>query len=180
MPLRHDWLDDGSLLMLLPEALRSAWRGIATTDYDRACEVASSWLASLHIDGGLGLLLGGDPGMALLIPGACNTLKLVRWHYADEEDELIEFALQGEAVSATEPDLVFENEHAAWVMFNAAADPIAHRPPMRYFELPVSRIRVTTAFLESERNAAIVHTIRPDAFYEPADVKPPVTEKPLD
>ena len=117
----------------------------------------------MKIDGILGLLLGGDPGMALLIPDAGDTLKLVRWHYADEENELIEFALRGEAVKATEPDLVFENEHAAWVLFDAAADPLAHRPSMRSFELPVSRVRVTTALLESERNAAIVHAFRPDA-----------------
>ncbi|MDB5349269.1 MAG: Immunity protein 21 [Planctomycetota bacterium] len=149
--------------MLLPEALLGAWHGVASSDYDRACEAAGSWMASLSVNGGIGLLLGGDPGMALLIPDASDTLKLVRWHYADEEAELIEFALRGEAVAATEPDFVFENECAAWVMFNAAADPLVHRPSMRSFMLPVSRVRVTTVFLESERNAAIVHAFRPDA-----------------
>jgi hypothetical protein len=161
--MKRDWLDDGSLLMLLPEALLGAWHGVATSDYERACEAPDSWLASLPVDGGLALLLGGDPGMALLISDAEGTLNLVRWHYADAEDELIEFALRGEAVAASEPDLVFENEHAAWVMFDAAADPITHRPPMRFFGLPISRIRVTTAFLESERNAAIVHAFRAEA-----------------
>src|SRR5271166_2634768 len=109
MPLQRDWLDDGSLLMLLPEALLGEWHGAATGDYDRACELATSWLAALPLDGGLGLLLGGDPGMALLLSDASDRLTLVRWHYADEEEELVEFALRGEAVAATEPDLVFEN-----------------------------------------------------------------------
>ncbi len=162
MPLQRDWLDDGSLLMLLPEALLGEWHGVATGDYDRACERADSWLTLLPVDGGLGLLLGGDPGMALLLRDASDMLTVVRWHYADGEDELVEFALRGEAIAATEPDLVFENERAAWVMFDSASDPLADRPPMRFFELPAARIRVTTKFLESERNAAIVHVFRPD------------------
>ena len=158
MSLQHDWLDDGSLLMLLPKSLLGHWHGCATDDYDRACKVGDSWLSTLPVDGGVGILLGGDPGMALLIRDTSETLTLVRWHYADDESELIAFALRREAVAATEPDFVFENKFSDWVMYDAAADPLADRPPTRSFDLPVALIRITTQFVKSDRNAAIVHT----------------------
>jgi hypothetical protein len=151
------------MLMLLPEALLSEWHGSSSADYDRTCEVAESWLGPVSVNGGFGHLLGGDPGMALLIRDTSDSLTLVRWQYGEQEDELIEFALRREAVAATEPDLVFENKFSRWVMYDAAADPLNDRPPMRSFELPVARIRTTTEFLECDRNAAIVHTFRPDA-----------------
>jgi hypothetical protein len=162
LPLQRDWLDDGSLLMLLPEALLGEWHGVATGDYERACGRADSWLAPLPIADGLGLLLGGDPGMALILRDDGGRLILVRWQYAVEEEELVEFALRGESVAATEPDLVIWNERAAWIMFDSAADPVADRPLMRSFDLPVTRVRVATSLLKSERDAAIVHVFRPD------------------
>ena len=161
--LQRDWLDDGALLMLLPEALLGAWHGVSTSDYDRACAVSDSWIASLPVSGGSAFVLGGDPGMALPVPDPDGSLRLVRWIYSQDEEELIAFALRGEDVEAQDPDLVFENPSRNWVMFDAAADPLVHAPLTRSFELPVCRIRVTTRFLKTEHNAAIVHAFQPDA-----------------
>ena len=165
MLVQRAWLDEGNMLMLLPEALLGVWHGVLTADYDRAVPAADSWMVSIPVGGGVGLLLGGDPGMALLVHDARETLKVVRWNYARDEEELVEFALRGEDIAATEPDLVFENTYANWVMFDSAADPFLHRPSTRFFELPISRIRVTTTFLETERNSAIVHAFGPDACH---------------
>jgi hypothetical protein len=97
--------------------------------------------------------------VALLVPAENGETVVVRWIWADDEHELVAFALRGEAVARTEPDVVIHNPAHQWRMFNAAADLLAHGNPSRRLELPVGRIRVQTATLESGRNAAIIHRI---------------------
>jgi hypothetical protein len=99
--------------------------------------------------------------MALFIPLPEPGLGVVRWHYADDEDELIAFALRREHVVRTEPDRVFENSEPAWVMFNAAWNPLKDAPPMRGANMPTGRVVADTAFVEANRNAAIIHRFRP-------------------
>src|SRR5687767_627212 len=89
MALKHDWLDDGSLLILMPHSLLAAWSGTDASDYDRACGAADGWLVPFEVGGRRAFLLGGDPGMALLVPLPDSGLGLIRWHCADDEDELI-------------------------------------------------------------------------------------------
>ena len=159
--MKHDWLDDGSLLILMPRSALAAWSGTDTSDYDRACEVADDWLVPFDVGGRPAFLLGGDPGMALFVPLPEAGLRFVRWHYADDEDELIAFALRREHVTRTEPDRVFENPEAAWVLFNAACNPLTDAPPMREANMPTGRVVADTALLEGGRKAAIVHRFRP-------------------
>jgi hypothetical protein len=161
--LKHDWLDVGSLLILMPRSALAAWSGTDTSDYDRACEVADDWLVPFDVDGRHAFLLGGDPGMALFVPLPETGLGLVRWHYADDEDELIAFALRREHVKRTEPDQVFENSETTWVLFNAACNPLKDVPPMREANMPTGRVVADTAFVEESHNAAIVHRFRPAA-----------------
>jgi hypothetical protein len=161
--LKHDWLDDGSLLILMPRSALAAWSGTDTSDYDRACCVADDWLVPFDVDGRQAFLLSGDPGMALFVSLAEPGLGLVRWHYANDEDELIAFALRRERVKRTEPDRVFENLETAWILFNAACNPLTDAPPMREANMPTGRVVADTAFLEDGRNAAIVHRFRPAA-----------------
>lgn len=159
--MKHDWLDDGSLLILMPRSALPAWTGADTSDYDRACEVADDWLVPFNVGGRQAFLLGGNPGMALFVPLPEPGLGLVRWHYADDEDELIAFALRRGHIQRTEADRVFENSEAAWVLFNAACNPLTDAPPMREAAMPTGRVVADTAFVEGERNAAIVHRFRP-------------------
>jgi hypothetical protein len=152
-----DWLDDGNLYVLLPDRLLGEWHGIDSDDYDRACAASDNWLNALPVGDGIGLLLGGDPGMALVVPSEGGEGRLVRWVFADDEHELVAFALRGEDITRTEPDVVFDNPGGQWRLFNAAADLLAHGNPSRQVGLPAGRVRVQTAYLESGRNAAIVH-----------------------
>ena len=99
--------------------------------------------------------------MALFVPLPEPGLGLVRWHYADDEDELIAFALRREHIKRTEADRVFENAEAAWVLFNAACNPLTDGPPMREAKMPTGRVIADTAFVEGERSAAIVHRFLP-------------------
>ena len=78
-----------------------------------------------------------------------------------DEDELIEFALRREHVKRTDPDRVFENSEAEWVLFNAARNPLTHAPPIREANTPTGRVVADTAFVEADRNASIVHRFRP-------------------
>jgi hypothetical protein len=161
--VKLDWLDDGNLYLLLPDQLLAEWHGIDSDDYDRACAASDNWLNALSVGDGIGLVLGGDPGMALVVPGEAEEVALVRWVFADDENELVAFALRGEGVIRTEPDLVFDNSAARWRLFNAAADLPAHGSPSRRVSLPVGRLRVRTAWLEAGSHSAIIHRFRKDA-----------------
>ena len=98
--------------------------------------------------------------MALLVEDSVGTLALVRWHSAEDEDELIDFALRRVNVKESEPDLLFDNEFPKWVMFDSASDPSVRLPAIRDFRLPLGQIRAATVFVQSDRNSAIVHTFR--------------------
>ncbi len=128
-----------------------------SADYGRACAASVQWISRLPVGNGFGLLLGGDPASVLVAMGEDSVVSLVRWVFADDERELVDFALRGECVLRTEPDLIFENRLAHWRMFNAAADPFVHEAEIKELELPVGQLRVTTAYLEFDCNAAIVH-----------------------
>jgi hypothetical protein len=158
--LKHDWLDDGRLLILMPRSTMSSWGGIDTSDYDCACEVADGWLVPFDVNGKLTFLLGGDPGMALVVPLPGGGTDLVRWIAADDEDELIAFALRRKHVTRREAPQVFENSEPVWVLFNAACNPLRYAPPMRQANMPVGRVVADTALVEGGRNAAIVHRFR--------------------
>lgn len=159
MVLKNDWLDDGSLLILMPRSVLAAWSGIDASDYDRACAVADDWLVPFDVNGNRVFLLGGDPGMALFVP-LPDGLGLIRWHYSNDEDELIKFALRRESAKRTEPDVTFENAEPQWTLFNAACNPLKDEPPMRHADMPVGKVVADTAFLEAGHNAAIVHRFR--------------------
>jgi hypothetical protein len=155
-----DRLDDGCLYLLLPERLLCVG-GADSDDYDRACSTSDHWLNLLPVRGGTGLVLGGDPGMVLVVPGEREEVMLVRWVCADDEYELVAFALRGENVARTEPDFVFNNVDDQWRLFNAAR-PVPCGNHSRHVVLPVGRVRIRTAFLRSLRNSAIVHCFSPD------------------
>jgi hypothetical protein len=160
MALKRDWLDDGSLLILMPHNLLLAWSGIDGSDYDRACALNDRWLVPIEVGGARAFLLGGDPGMALFVPLPESGLGLIRWYYADDEDELVDFAVRRQSVKRTEPDLLFENTEPKWTLFNAAWNPATDSPPMHHAEMPVGNVLADTAFLEAGHNAAIFHRFR--------------------
>src|SRR5687767_386746 len=121
MALKRDWLDDGSLLILMPLGIVPAWVGSDGSDYDRACAAAAdAWLVPFEVKGTRAFLLGGDPGMALVVPLPESGFGLIRWQYADDEEELIAVAMSRKGVERAEPDVVFDNAEPAWVLFNAA------------------------------------------------------------
>ena len=155
--MKLDWLDDGNLLILLPEPLLSEWRGIDSDDYDRACAISNSWLNTIPVQRGQGLVLGGEPGMVLVTLSNEGLPILIRWVYAEDEDELVEFALQGKSVTKSETAITFSNTFVEWRLFNAATNPSSDSPTMRPISLPFGQIRIETVYCESQKNAAIVH-----------------------
>ena len=168
----HDWFDDGAVQILLPVGLLGEWHGIDSSDYERACAASDNWLGQVPVGDGVGLVLGGDPSMVLVHRDAVDNVVLVRWVFADDEHELVSFALGHGPITQIEPDLVLDNSSEQWRLINAAADPCMHNQPSRQVALPLGRIRVHTVYMESENNAAIVHRISRLAFHEAAEVKP--------
>lgn len=161
--MKLDWLDDGNLFLLLPDCLLEEWHGIDSSDYHQACAGAEQWLNLLPVGSGVGLVLGGDPGMTLVVPRDAGEALLVRWLYADDEEDLLAFALHGEAAAPPESELVFENPVEQWRLFDAAANPKVDRYSWRRVTLPVGRVRARTAYVQSPRQAAVVHRFSPAA-----------------
>ena len=155
--MKLDWLDGGSLIILLPEPLLSEWHGTDSDDYDRACAISNAMLNTISVSSSHGFLLGGDVGMVLALPNVNGVTTLIRWIYANDEEELVAFALQGGSVTQSEANLVFNNTFEKWVMFNAAVNPSSDTPTMRSIDLPFGQIRIETVYCESKPNAAIVH-----------------------
>jgi len=150
-----DWLDEGSVQLMLPERLLSRWQGVDTPDYERACVAASDWLNQITVGDGVGFVLGGDEAMAAVVHGPAGTVTIVRWVFAEDEHELVAFALGGGEPKRTEADLAFDNVDAAWCLFDAASDPRAPGCSSLAVTLPLGRVRAQTSYVESERNAAI-------------------------
>jgi len=155
-----DWLDEGALQLVLPDRLLDHWHGVDSSDYERACLVASDWLNRVSVGDSFGFLLGGDVAMCVCVPGEGGSVSIVRWICAENEHELVTFALAGEPTVRTECDVLFENADAAWRVFDAAADPRVPGCASRTLTLPIGRVRVQTGLVESARNAAIVHRFR--------------------
>jgi hypothetical protein len=161
MPTNRDWFDDGALLIFMPSALTPQWDGSDSDAYDRACDAADDWLVPFNIAGATGFLLGGDPGMALLLnPPDAGEPTLVRWIYADDEEALIDVALRREGIKQTQPDIIIHNAHENWVLFNSVWNPSIDRPLMRQATLPLGPLIIDTALLEAGPNSAIVHRFR--------------------
>lgn len=158
-PVQDDWLDDGSMHLLLPLNSLEEWHGIDSGDYDRACTI-NEWLGVLPVGDGIGFVLGGDPGM-LLVDGHDSSVLLIRWIYAEDETELIRFARRGDDVVDGEPDIRFDNFCSEWRLLNAAVNPIRGDYSFRPVILPIGPIQIRTAFHQSERNAAVVHRFVP-------------------
>jgi len=161
MSTAFEWLDESGWCLVLPQSLSSQWRGISTDDYDRFCNAAveQRWISQLPVGDGVAFVLGGDVGMALVHPMPDGVVKIIRWVFADDETDLVEFASGGTSVLRSEPDIVFENGERDWVLADATADlAVGDSRDVRPFALPFGAICVSTAYLEDGLNAAIVHT----------------------
>ncbi len=158
--MNRDWLEEGSLHVLLPHPLLDAWTGSKGEDYDRASAASDEWLTLLPLAGGCGLVLGGDVAMTLAVPAGPDSACVIRWLFAEGEEELVQFALSGHSRKESEPDLVIENEHQCWHLFDAALSPGFHSPAVRSLVLPLGPIRVQTSHNANDRNGAIIHRFR--------------------
>ena len=157
--MQLDWFDEGAMQLVLPERLLGQWHGSASSDYDRACALPNGWIHQLPVADGFGFVLNDQPTMVLIVPENDGSLALVRWVFADDEHELVAFALRGEFIKDTEPDLIFSNSDLAWRLIDAACDLLDDEAPSRPMLLPTGRIRVQTAYYESDHHAAVVHRI---------------------
>lgn len=152
-----DWLDVGNLYIMMPENRVNAWHGVASDDYDRACAAGDDWLAPLPVGDVTALVLGGDPGRVLVVTADDGQTRIIRWIYAENERDLVTFALSGEGVQRTEPDFEFDNPAEEWRLFDAAANPADGELVARSVFLTPGRVRVRTTYQEQGANAAVVH-----------------------
>ncbi len=134
------WIESGGgPLLLLPEALLSAWEGAKAptvprvieaqsrwkeggpaTDYDRACDLRTE-IDVLEVGSGYGLVLGDEP-----LPTSWKSAPerdgglLIRWVSAEGDDEVANAVEHVPPDLFTEPTLVVEFDHVQLHMFDAA------------------------------------------------------------
>jgi hypothetical protein len=89
------WIEStGGPLVVVPQSLRSEWKGVAGGDYEEACGV-DDYLGILHRAWGVALVLGDEPFRTTVIQRAEGPA-IARWIYAPDADRVLEFALHVE------------------------------------------------------------------------------------
>lgn len=95
-----EWIESGGgPLLLASETLVAQWRGVESvddldrqTDYERACAVHDE-IGTIALGGGQAVVFGDEPDRtAMFVHG--HDLIVVRWRWANSEDELVS-ALMG-------------------------------------------------------------------------------------
>ena len=108
-------------------------------------------------------VLGGDPGIALVTPGEGDQVVLIRWIAANDEHNLVAFALSGKGVTRTEPDFRFDNPDGRWRLFNAARPGSDFGTPSRQVSSRPARARSgqsPPSGIESARSSPPVDSCR--------------------
>lgn len=154
--MKYEWHDDGDLLILLPVPAFAEWEGVNLED-QRILTATQNWSSLIPFAGNIGLLFGGDPGQVVFARDGAGVPTLIRWIYADDGDDLVDFALRRESLIVSEPDLHLDNSAQEWMLFDALAESVDDDLPILWTELPVGKLRITTDYLRGEVNSAIVH-----------------------
>lgn len=153
------WLQGGALHLVIPSVALPYWHGVNSRDYDRACALAEKWIEGIEVGDTQAFVLGGDPSDITVEPQKTCVL-VVRWIFADDGEELVQFAKSGEAVVSSEPSVTFMNNISEWVIINAAEDGRALDKQALAFLLPIGPVKVDTSYRERDENGAVVHVFR--------------------
>ena len=135
------------------------WGLEIATDYDRACD-CSEWIGCISVKDGAALVLGGDDAAATWRP--LKNLSegiLVRWIYADSEDEILEAALELTNSRVADEYIEFDINSSPLVLF--AATEIGNDPiyPRLNFSLAVGRYGIFTSHRDDNQMGIICHTM---------------------
>ncbi|MFE6868814.1 Imm21 family immunity protein [Kitasatospora sp. NPDC057692] len=110
------WLEtEGGPFIVLPRDVLSHWSG-TEGDYDRACEVRGLVGVLGLPDGAEALVLGDEPLSTAYLP---DRRVLVRWHYAESEEGVVDIVLAGLPTAEWEEGPVLRTA-GELVMFDAA------------------------------------------------------------
>lgn len=175
--LVRQWIDCNSPLLLVAKEHLSAWQGIdvpsngrkvvaqfrsnrggPATDYDRACDV-DDYVGVIDVGNGKGIVLGDEPLMTTSEPVSDGGL-LIRWVYAESENELIAAVDKLPAEAYEDSGISFIVDGPSLVLF-AASEPGDVQIFSR-IEINISPgyYRVSTGKYEDDKTSFISHRLR--------------------
>lgn len=119
------WIESGGgPLIIVPEVALSNWEGVARTtigsrtDYDRACAVDDN-VGTIAIGDFEALVLGDEPLRTTWLPDDIGGW-IVRWVYAESEDEISSFVRDNVRNVALDERAVTFNVPGSCVLFDSA------------------------------------------------------------
>ena len=167
MALNFDWIDcDSGSFTLMPKSLSDTWHGISSDNMDEYLKLSQDWINRFQVAGKTGFFLGGDPGMILVSPRNDGSMTIIRWLFANSEEELVAFAHAGEYVTDTEPDIVVDDVELDWILFDSFAAPSDNSTRLYPVTFPANSVCIKTTHLAHGPNGAIVHTIHSEVINE--------------
>jgi len=167
------WIkSDGGPLLLLAEPLLPSWSGsdlpsggtdADTTDYDRACDLASDYVSPIGIAEGRGLVLGQEPLQTAWIPFEGNRGgTLVRWVYARNDQNAVQLLSALGPGLDWQPDLTLTVMPGQHVLFDSAYPGVELPAHVIRLELPHCSYHVATAwFKPDEHTEMLLHRLVP-------------------
>jgi len=133
------------------------------TDYDRACRI-DGWLGVIAVGATQGLVLGDEPMQTAWVPPCTEAGgMMVRWVFAESEDEVVEWL--GKIPDAIfRPECLFRVERPTLLLFDSglAGRNVKSRPEEYLsIELEPGLYEIETAIYEpDERTCMVVHRFK--------------------
>jgi hypothetical protein len=177
----RQWVGNGGPLIVLPLEIAHHWRGISpplgvavpegwiwgepdgpVCDYDRACQV-DDYVGMVEVGPGLGLVLGDQPLITTFFPSG-NGGTLVRWGYAEGEDEVWQAVARAEEANWSQTEYRLQVSQGTLLIIDSTHEG-SERPPHEggcnpdwmEFTLPSGQYRVEFAdFRPNERTWLIL------------------------
>jgi hypothetical protein len=139
-----NWIESaGGPLIFVPFEVAAYWGGVrpnssGVSDYDRACMIDDE-LEFVSLGERLALALGDEPFPTMILPRSDGGL-LVRWVYANSDEEIIKLAAEADHLAVEETGLCIDVPRSeTWLLFDSGEPGDASHDEVA--ELPLDRGR---------------------------------------
>ena|SRR5437868_2730474 len=120
-----NWIESaGGPLILIPRAALGQWGGASLQtpmvgdDYERACAI-SDYVGKINLGNSVALVLGDTPDSTTVLETELGTA-LLRWRYADSEEQVLDSVRTKLKKAGTIQDLDYEVQESDHVLIDSA------------------------------------------------------------
>jgi hypothetical protein len=130
------------------------------TDYDRACDV-EDWLGLINVGEGKAIVLGGDETATTWLDLIeSQEGMLIRWIYADSDEDIINRAKTLHNEPGKEEVFEFKVGNSDLILFPAAESGSYKVSPRMKFNLSNGTYKISTIEYEDEQTSVVCHRFR--------------------